>query len=122
MLFMENFIIESLNKIKYKLSKNLEINKIFIDLGNDGNNYFFEILLNDRCWNERDIDFIDIEITYKMLNLNQIDLKGEFYAGDGNIYDSFHIIDKVNAAKDQLSGFLDRILIMYDNIVKLYIK
>lgn len=57
-----------------------------------------------------------------MLNLNQIDLKGEFYAGDGNIYDSFHIIDKVNAAKDQLSGFLDRILIMYDNIVKLYIK
>lgn len=122
MLFMENFIIESLNKIKYKLSKKLEINKIFIDLGNDGNNYFFEILLNNRCWNERDIDLIDIEITYKMLNLNQIDLKGEFYAGDGNIYDSFHIIDKVNAAKDQLSGFLDRILIMYDNIVKLYIK
>lgn len=46
---MENFIIESLNKIKYKLSKNLEINQIFIELGNDGNNYFFEILLNDRC-------------------------------------------------------------------------
>lgn len=57
-----------------------------------------------------------------MLNLNQIDLKGEFYAGDGNIYDPFHIIDKVNAVKDQLSGFLDRILIMYDDIVKLYIK
>ena len=28
MLFMENFIIESLNKIKHKLSNNLEINKI----------------------------------------------------------------------------------------------
>lgn len=100
----------------------MEINKIFIEIDNDCNKYIFEIMLNDRCLNERDIDLIDIEITYKILNLNAIDLKGEFYAGDGNIYDSFHIIDKVNAAKDQLSRFLDRILVMYDDIVKLYIK
>lgn len=68
---------------------------------------FLEFLLNEKFLSEKDIDLLDIEISYKKLFNNTIDNKGEFYDAKGKIFKYFHKCDLEHMVIKHLNSFID---------------
>ena len=79
---------------KEKFQNREEIKKIHIEdqyeKDNQGNVYkhikYLEFLLKEEVLNEKDIDLLDIEISYREYDNQRIEIKGQFYTSDGNIF------------------------------------
>jgi hypothetical protein len=115
---------------KEKIQSRKEIKKInIIDQFNkdsDGNisRYvkYIEFLLKDEFLNEKDIDLLDIEISYKKYNDERIEIKGEFYASDGKIFDEFYLIDNLEIILNEIKDFIYRCYMKCDEIIDVYVN
>lgn len=115
---------------KEKIQSRQEIKKInIIDQFNqdsDGNiNRFvkyIEFLLKDEFLNEKAIDLLDIEISYKIYNDERIEIKGEFYASDGKFFDKVDLIDNLDTILNEIKNFIYRCYMKFDEIINVYVN
>ncbi len=114
--------------VKEKFQNREEIKKIHIEdqyeKDNQGNVYkyikYLEFLLKEEVLNEKDIDLLDIEISYREYDNQRIEIKGQFYTSDGNIFEKFHIISNLENILNETKNFIEKSYIKYNEIIKNY--
>lgn len=113
---------------KEKFQNREEIKKIHIEdqyeIDNQGNvnNYikYLEFLLKEEVLNEKDIDLLDIEISYREYDNERIEIKGQFYSSDGNIFEEFHMISNLEKILNETKNFIEKCYIKFNGIIKNY--
>ncbi len=116
-----HYLFEELKKEVSKKRETLKVTFISDDFDKLKYTKYFEILLDESFLSDKDVDLFDIEITYEFIGNSIINMKGEFYGADGNIFKEFSVeSDEIKVIKSELTLFISEVKTDYDAIIASY--